>query len=166
MDFKSALNKICNDFNKDIIFERRVISILDDYGAFKDVPYYKLYYKTALSTGNLKNLISQNDNIRDKEIFTFVSITGLDENKTKLFLSNICECYYGIHSKPTSHYSENGMHFEDNRISSHPNNSKNTSQTAPATKGDNLIFMGKQLGCPIQEMVDYLLKKDSQSYTD
>lgn len=96
MDFKSALNKICQDFNKEILFERRVISILDDYGAFKDAPYYKLFYKTALSSGDLRKLIAINENEREKEMFTFMSLTGFDEQKIDMFISIIYECFYGI----------------------------------------------------------------------
>ncbi len=96
MDFKSALTKVCHDFSKEIIFQRRIISILDDYVAFKDVPYYKLFYKTILNIGDMTQLISQNPNERDKAIYTFLAVSGLDEAKVKSFLTLVSECYYGI----------------------------------------------------------------------
>lgn len=158
MDFKSALNRICKDFDKDIIFDKKVISILDDYGAFKDVPYYKLFYKTTLSLGNLMNLISLDNNKRYKEIFTFVSLTGLDEEKTKSFLSLIYECYHGVLLIPDSNC-EHKVKYSDNNGSSKDGNSTKLTETSSKKKEAHILFMGKELGCPVQEMIDYLIRK-------
>lgn len=105
MDFKSALTKVCHDFSKDIIFQRRIISILDDYVAFKDVPYYKLFYKTILNIGDMAQLISQNPNERAKAIYTFLAVSGLDESKVKAFLTLVSGCYYGKTSLSNDHSS-------------------------------------------------------------
>lgn len=152
MDFKSALNRICNDYDKDIIFERRVISILDDYGAFKDIPYYKLFYKSALASGNLRALISTNDNIREKGIYTFVSMNGFDGNKVKIFLSIIYECYNSLSMG------------SEKQNSSIPNKEDSTSDTPsspnnnlPTNSDFHLDFWGIPMGSTTHEF-DKLLK--------
>lgn len=148
MDFKSALNKICQDFNKEIIFERRVISILDDYGAFKDRPYYKLFYKTALSSINLKSLIVETGNERNKGIFTFVSLSGFDKDKVKEFISIICECYPGSKTPENNKTSDS----EQESIQADANSASN--QT-----GNHIKFMGMSLGCAAGDMISYLRER-------
>lgn len=161
MDFKSALKQICHDFSKEIIFERRVISILDDHGAFKDVPYYKLFYKTILSSGNLMNLISQNNNISGKEIYTFASLTGLDEEKLKSFLSLIFECYHGIYHKPISNCLGNSK-CSDNNTRSITDNSTRTNKASSSNNGGHILFMGKELGCHRNNMIKHLKSRGFQ----
>lgn len=151
MDFKSALNRICADFKKEILFERRVISILDDYGAFNDIPYYKLFYKTALSSGNLITLISVNDNDREKARYTFVSMNGLDDSKVKAFLSIISECYH-IPQNDSENIDFNTTPSH-NEISINPNNSNN----GPKIRNAHLDFWGIPLGNPVNDF-DKLLK--------
>lgn len=151
MDFKSALTKVCHDFSKDIIFQRRIISILDDYMAFKDVPYYKLYYRTVLSSGDLIKLISLNDNIRNQEVYIFVSLTGLDEKKVKSFLSDIYECYHGILLEPISYCKCDK--------SSNTDDSQQSIVVPPTINGNHILFMGKELGGPVEEMIEFLISK-------
>lgn len=158
MDFKNALSKICKDFNKEIIFERRVISILDDYGAFKDKPYYKLFYKTVLSSGNITNLISLDRNNRHRELFLFVTRTGLDEHKVTEFLSEIMSCY---HEKTETRLNEE----EKNKCIDTSGESNTQIQEDPQCSHDNIInnsditFMGVALGAAYQDFDDVLKAK-------
>lgn len=48
MDFKEALINTINRFGREIVFDRRFLSILADYGAFKNNPAYKFILKEAL----------------------------------------------------------------------------------------------------------------------
>lgn len=96
MNFKSALKKACRDFNKEILFDKRIISILDDYGVFKEEPFIKLFYRIALNSSSLRQFISTNRSERDKYMSTFVTINGLDENKAKTFLSTVFDCYHEV----------------------------------------------------------------------
>lgn len=143
MDFKSALTKVCHDFSKEIIFQRRIISILDDYGAFKDVPYYKLFYKTIFNIGDMAQLISQNPNERAQTIYSFLAFSGLDEIKVKSFLTLISECYYGVTSNP----------LQSNDAGKAPQNESSITeiqhediQVPQISHSDKVTFLGIPLG--------------------
>ncbi len=169
MDFKSALTKVCNDFSKDIIFQRRIISILDDYMAFKDVPYYKLFYKTILNIADMAQLISQNPNERDKAIYTFLAVSGLDETKVVVFLTLISECYYGKQSPSTESDTS-----DDNNERKHKRKHKRKEQPLEFTKYENIssshseneddvqshiLFMGIPLGIDFNLFADRIIAK-------
>lgn len=162
MDFKSALTKVCNDFSKDIIFQRRIISILDDYMAFKDVPYYKLFYKTILNIGDMSQLISQNPNERDKAIYTFLAVSGLDETKVKAFLTLISECYYG-----TFFESENNKSTSNTSNYNTSNNLSNIEQIYDCknfTQSNQVQFLKVPLGAKYLEFENVLYKRGASLY--
>lgn len=152
MDFKSALTKVCHDFSKEIIFQRRIISILDDYMAFKDVPYYKLFYKTILNIGDMSQLISQNTNERAKALYSFFAVSGLDESKIKAFLDLISECYYGKQSPAGKSDSINvNNERKQERIEQQLENTQNENiSSSHSEENDNIhsqaLFMGIPLG--------------------
>lgn len=84
MDFRIALDKICNDFGIEILFEKRIISILADYGAFKDVPAYKVIYKLFLSELSLKEYINSQGEEHQKLLMKqFIKNTGINEKKAQ-----------------------------------------------------------------------------------
>lgn len=165
MDFKSALTKVCQDFSKDIIFQRRIISILDDYKAFKDVPYYKLFYKTILNVGDMAQLISLNPNIRAKAIYAFLAVSGLDENKVKSFISFISECYYGFTSSSTQTPPDTNDVSKQVRLNQQSECNKNENEIKESSNNVNednsqsqISFMGIPLGIPLQNFADKILK--------
>lgn len=82
------------EFGKEIIFDKRVISILDDYQAFKETAYYKVYYRIILENSNLENLISVELNICNHELFILLSRTGLDESKVREFINILSIIYH------------------------------------------------------------------------
>lgn len=82
------------EFGKEIIFDKRVISILDDYQAFKETAYYKVYYRIILENSNLENLISVELNICNHELFILLSRTGLDESKVRKFINILSIIYH------------------------------------------------------------------------
>ena len=163
MVFKSALTKVCHDFSKDIIFERRIISILDDYMAFKDVAYYKLFYNTILNIADMAQLISQNPNERAKAIYTFLAVSGLDESKVKAFLSLISECYHGesLFSIQSNNYTTTNVDTTLYPEVKHRNCVRKGPELTdiPHSAKSHIKFLGKELGCSICEMSDYLLYK-------
>lgn len=165
MDFKSALTKVCQNFSKEIIFERRIISVLDDYQAFKEIPYYKLFYKTILNMGDLKQLISQNQNDQDRAIYSFLAISGLDETKVKSFLTLISECYYGKQSTSLKSDSSNDNNDRKRtRIEQRPEYAKNENiRSTYSENKDNLQsyvrFMGIPLGIDFNLFADKLTAK-------
>lgn len=170
MDFKSALTKVCHDFSKEIIFQRRIISILDDYVAFKDVPYYKLFYKTILNIGDMTQLISQNPNERDKAIYTFLAISGLDEAKVNSFLTLVSECYYGKQSPAGKSDSINvNNERKQERIEQQLENTQNENISSSHSKyKDNvqssILFMGIPLGIDFNLFADKLIAKGFQRH--
>lgn len=162
MDFKSALTKVCQDFSKEIIFQRRVISILDDYMAFKEVPYYKLFYKTILNTADMTQLISQNPNERAKAIYTFLHVSGLDESKVKSFLTLVSECYYGIaiKSKKNINPSNSSNHkSSDSQIPRTPNY-----DCSKLNQSNQVRFMEVPIGSKYLAFENALFKRGASLY--
>lgn len=162
MNFKEALDKICNQFNKEIIFERRVISILDDYGAFKDVPYYKLFYKTILSSSDVKKLVGNNENDRNKELFTFISLTGLDENKVKSFLAIILGCHNGIKTSP--HRDRNSTSSSNTKYSDKREVQQPEIDYSKITQSNQIRFMEVPIGARYLEFENALFKRGASLY--
>lgn len=161
MDFKSALTKVCHDFSKEIIFQRRIISILDDYVAFKDVPYYKLFYKTILNLGDMTQLISQNPNERNKAIYTFLAVSGLDETKVKALLTLISECYYG--KSPLSNNHSSAIKKEINKTEEEDNTQTTTHQYPKSnTRSPKIQFLGIDLGENLDSFVNELNRRGAK----
>ncbi len=170
MDFQSALTKVCQNFSKEIIFQRRIISILDNYLAFKEVPYYKLFYKTILNIADMAQLISQNPNERAKAIYTFLAVSGLDASKVKAFLTLISECYYGkqypaaksdtinFNNERKQERIEQQLEYTQNgNISSSHSEYKDNVQS-------NILFMGIPLGIAFNMFADKLIAKGFKRY--
>ncbi|MDE7081564.1 MAG: hypothetical protein K2O78_07930 [Muribaculaceae bacterium] len=95
MSFIDAVKQVCDEFGKAILLESRVVAILADYGAFRSEPYNKLFYREAIASGYIKRLISTDGSVRAGSIFTFISVSGFDQDKVQAFQSAIYKCYHG-----------------------------------------------------------------------
>ena len=60
-DIIMIMKQIIDQFGKDIIEERRFLNMLDDYRAFKNVPYFKKILTIAQDEDVLKEIVLQNN---------------------------------------------------------------------------------------------------------
>ncbi len=161
MDFRIALEKICNEFGKEILLEKRIISILADYGAFKDVPAYKVIYKLFLSELSLKEYINSRGGERQKLLMKqFVDNTGINEQKalelTDIILSVLSK---GIKSpkankgipNSTNRQQETAIEYSDD---------KNLPQCSKSV--ETVTFLGITLDNSVEVFSDELRKRSAK----
>ncbi|MDE5773837.1 MAG: hypothetical protein K2H86_05220 [Muribaculaceae bacterium] len=161
MDLRSALDKVCNDFGMEILFEKRIISILADYGAFKEVPAYKVIYKLLLSELSLKEYTNCQGIERQKLLMKqFVENTGINEKKALELISIILNVLYGERNLPNVNIEipkiPNG---QQDSVTKH-NNDESSSQLSNHV--ETVKFLGITLGSSIEIFADELKRRSAR----
>ncbi|MDE6335001.1 MAG: hypothetical protein K2L34_00375 [Muribaculaceae bacterium] len=165
MDFRSALSKACNDFGKEIIFEKRIISILADYGAFKNNPAYKVIYKLFLSELSLKDYIDCRDAERQKLLMKqFVENTGINEHKAVQLRAIILDTLSVEDNSLGSVIEINALQNETQESVPKRSVECNQCEDSPeyTSTSKTVKFLGITLGSPLDVFVDELKKRSAK----
>ena len=90
MDFSQALNEVKNNFGTSALKQKNIIYILSDYGAFKEKPFYKAFYKLILEDPSAYSVFEiTNSNELEKYIHYFITKYGIDKTQFKEFILSI-----------------------------------------------------------------------------
>lgn len=94
MELREALEKIRLEFGKEYFLNRNVVSVLADYGAFKNEPSARIIIKLLITEKALEKYLNSNNLIeRNQIIQIFINNTGISEERAayilNLFVGNI-----------------------------------------------------------------------------
>lgn len=161
MDFRIALDKICNDFGIEILFEKKIISILADYGAFKDVPAYKVIYKLFLSELSLKEYINSQSEERQKLLMKqFIENTGINEKKAQELKDIILNVLSKGGNSPKAKVDTPNFTNRQQETSGKNSNDKNQPQCSKSV--EVVKFIGITLDSSVEVFSDELKRRSAE----
>lgn len=90
-----AIRQVVTTFSRGLLCESRVINILTDYNAFKDLAQAKFILKSIILEGYIERLFMNQewDESCDKLVERFISYTGIQADYARYVFLSIC---YGI----------------------------------------------------------------------
>ena len=128
-NFAEAIREIVLTFGKGLLCESRVVNILTDYNAFKEVPQAKFILKSMISEGYIEYLIVNKEwnELCDKLLDKFILYTGVQENLVKYVFACLS---YGLEwnniipvleinntNTTTTHFTPSGAPYPNNNPS-------------------------------------------------
>lgn len=94
MDIRTAIIKAQKTFSSDIISEKRIIYILDDYGVFQETPAYRFIIREIIKYSLFSNYLQASEELQKMIIIQFVKKTGFELSLVKNIFDAFCNHHY------------------------------------------------------------------------
>lgn len=116
--FEIALEKVIKQFGKNILKEKIVVNLLDDYNAYSEATAFKFILKTIIGEGFMEKLlaIGKWDLNCDKLIDHFVAMTGIQKDYVDYIFRCIGFNLNWISNEPSTDNKNNNLSLISNNI--------------------------------------------------